>query len=141
MFYWEGMTSSHAAPRSVRLATDPAEHVAAYCATFESGSGELLDQHYEPGAVLVPRPGVPLTDASRRIEAHQHLLRFGLPLTARTRHAYVADDIALLIVDWSMQGTGPQGHPVDLRGTAADVIRRGADGRWRYVIDNPFGTA
>jgi hypothetical protein len=30
---------------------------------------------------------------------------------------------------------------VDLHGTATDVARRGADGAWRYVIDNPFGTA
>jgi hypothetical protein len=27
----------------------------------------------------------------------------------------------------------------DLPGTAADVARRGPDGVWRYVIDNPAG--
>jgi ketosteroid isomerase-like protein len=111
-----------------------------YCATFARGSGELLDRLYEPGAVLVPRPGHPLTGAPQRIAAHNHLIGFGLPMTARTRHVYVADDVALLVVDWSMTGTGRQGHPVDLHGTAADVARRGPDGRWRYVIDNPFGT-
>jgi len=135
------MTDHRDSHASVRLAEEPTDQVAAYCATFAKGSGELLDRHYEAGAVLVPRPGQPLTGAQQRIVAHDHLLGFGLPIEARARHVYVADDIALLIVDWSIQGTSRQGHPVDLRGTAADVARRGTDGRWRYVIDNPFGTA
>ena len=53
-------------------------------------------------------------------------------MRADVRHSYVVDDIALLIVDWSVG---------DLAGTATDVARRGADGVWRYVIDNPAGIA
>ncbi|MGW7439121.1 YybH family protein [Streptomyces sp. NPDC054849] len=55
--------------------------------------------------------------------------------------AYTAGDIALLIVDWSIEGTGPDGAAVRLAGTATDVARRGPDGLWRYVVDNPFGTS
>ncbi|MFF4615364.1 Cif family virulence factor [Nonomuraea jabiensis] len=73
-------------------------------------------------------PGHPVAGPAR-LAANQHLQSFGLPIEARPRHAYVAGDIALLIVDWSM------------RGTATDVVRRGPDGRWHYVIDNPHGTA
>jgi ketosteroid isomerase-like protein len=40
-----------------------------------------------------------------------------------------------------MRGTAPDGTPLELNGTATDVTRRGADGVWRYVIDNPSGTA
>jgi len=133
------MTDNHDFRFDVRLAEDPADQVAAYGATFATGSGELLDRHYEAGAVLVPRPGHPVTGARQRIDAHNHLLGFGLPIDAHARRVYVADDIALLVVDWTVSGTSRQGHPVDLRGTATDVARRGADGRWRYVIDNPFG--
>ncbi|BCJ57119.1 hypothetical protein Jiend_05410 [Micromonospora endophytica] len=46
----------------------------------------------------------------------------------------------LLIVDWAITGTTADGAPVDLRGTATDVARKGADGFWRYAIDNPWGT-
>jgi ketosteroid isomerase-like protein len=134
------MAIDHDFHPDVRLADDPTDHVGAYCATFATRSGELLDHHYEAGAVLVPRPGHPVTGA-QRVAAHNHLLGFGVPINARTRHLYVADDIALLIVDWTIRGTGTDGRPVDLGGTAADVARRGSDGRWRYVIDNPFGTA
>ncbi len=55
-------------------------------------------------------------------------------MQAALRHAYVVDDLALLVVEWSVRGAG-----VDLAATATDVVRRGPDGRWRYVIDNPFG--
>jgi uncharacterized protein (TIGR02246 family) len=123
MFYWEGMT-------------DPRALIAAYEAAFAAGSAAQLDRCYEPDGVLIPSPGKPVTGAAQRIAAHEHLLSFGLPMTVRTRHVYVAGDVALLIVDWSMTGTN-----LDLSGTATDVARRGADGVWRYAVDNPFGTA
>src|SRR3954471_21267475 len=111
----------------------PADVVADYCATFATGSAEQLDRLYEPDAVLVPRPGNPMTGPAR-VAAHRHLLGFSTSIEATTRHVYVAGDIALLVVDWAIR-------PIGVHGTAADVVRRGADGGWRYLIDNPYGTA
>ncbi len=116
-------------------------HVAAYSAAFATGSSAVVDRFYEPDAVLIPQPGRPLTGASERVAAYEHLLGFGVPMLAETRHTYLAGDIALSVVDWSMRGTARQGYPLDLSGVAADVLRRGADGRWRYLINNPFGTS
>jgi ketosteroid isomerase-like protein len=42
---------------------------------------------------------------------------------------------------WSFDGTGPDGDPVRLEASDADVLRRQTDGTWRFVIDNPWGTA
>ncbi len=125
---------------SVELADEPEDHVAAYIAAFNTGSVEELDKVYEEHAVVVPRPGHPASGADRRV-VNRHLLSFGLPIEARTRNMYVVDGLALLVVDWSIRGTGPDGHEINLEGTASDLARRGADGKWRYVIDNPFGTA
>jgi ketosteroid isomerase-like protein len=119
---------------------DAGSHVAAYCAAFASGSSELMDRFYEADAALVAKPGTVLTGVAERRDAYRHLLGFGVPMVAQTRHLYVAGDIALAVVDWSMRGTARQGYPLDLHGVAADVLRRGADGAWRYVINNPFGT-
>lgn len=121
-------------------ATDPAEHLTAYVAAFSTGSSSIVDRFYEPDAVLLPRPGVPVTGASERLAAYDHLLGFGVAMVAQSRHLQVVDDIALSVVDWSMRGTARQGFPLDLHGVSADVLRRGADGRWRYLINNPFGT-
>jgi ketosteroid isomerase-like protein len=51
-----------------------------------------------------------------------------------------AGDLALVVGVWSFVGTGPDGGPVRLTGHNADVLRRQANGSWRFVIDNPWGT-
>ena len=127
-------------PDLVAPTADPGAHVAAYGAAFATGSSALVERFYESDAVLVPRPGTSLTGAPERRAAYEHLLGFGVPMVAQTRHLYVAGDIALSVVDWSMRGTARQGYPLDMHGVAADVLRRGGDGRWRYLINNPFGT-
>lgn len=101
---------------------------------------DVLDQVYETPAVLVPVVGHPVTGVGR-LAANKYLLSFGLPIRAVLRRQYVVDDIALLIVDWHLNGTSADGTPVDLSGTATDVARRNADGNWRYLIDNPHGVA
>jgi len=56
------------------------------------------------------------------------------------RHVFVADDIAQIVVDWSIDGTCPDGEQVHIGGSACDIVRRGADRRRRYIIDNNQGT-
>ena len=93
----------------------------------------------EPGSVFVPQPGVVVEGEGVRA-AEQQFLSLGLPITLKVRRVVVSGDIALLISDWSLKGKATDGSDVDLSGTTADVARRGPDG-WKYVIDNPFGTA
>ncbi|MEU9374188.1 DUF4440 domain-containing protein [Streptomyces sp. NPDC048255] len=116
------------------------QHPSVFEAAFNSGSAEAVAAVYEHGAVFVPRAGEPVGGAELRA-ANAGFQALGLPISVRPRHTYVAGDIALLIVDWVIDGKGPDGGHVHIEGTATDVARRGADGLWRYVIDNPFGTA
>ncbi|MFG2291847.1 YybH family protein [Streptomyces sp. NPDC048603] len=124
---------------TVPLATEPGQHPAVFAELFATGDAGLVDLAYEPGAAFVPEPGRQVS-GPELTEANARFLALGLPITLRPRHTYVAGDIALLIVDWEIAGTGPDGAEVRMSGTATDVARRGADGHWRYVIDNPFGT-
>jgi ketosteroid isomerase-like protein len=117
----------------------PEQLLAAFLAAFNAADSRAIERIYEDGAVLAPRPGQPVTGPGL-LAAHEHLLRLGLPMRAQVRHTYIAGDIALLIVDWSIEGKADS-RDVHFAGTATDVARRGADGRWRYVIDNPFGTS
>jgi len=75
-----------------------------------------------------------------RRAATRRFLSLGIPIRLSVRHAYVYGDIALLICDHLIEGTKPDGEAVRIEGTATDVVRRGADGFWRYAIDNPPGT-
>jgi ketosteroid isomerase-like protein len=125
---------------SFSLPTRPEDMATALVERFNSGKvGELLPL-YEPEAVLVKPDGHPIkghTDIGADLESY---LSFGLPLKVNARHVFTNDNTALIILDWAIDGTGPDGKQVHFHGSASDVLRRGADGVWRYLIDNNQGT-
>jgi uncharacterized protein (TIGR02246 family) len=121
-----------------QLADRPEDVPVVFAERFNTGDAEAVAELYEDGAVFVPEPGSPLT-GNEAHAANARFLSLGLPITVRPRHVYTAGDIALLIVDWVIEGKDRDGRPVHIEGTATDVARRGQDGRWRWVIDNPFG--
>src|SRR5215813_13995022 len=96
---------------------------------------------YEPEAVLIAKDGRTVTDRTEIAAELERDLSLGLPLEAKARHVFVNGDIAQIVVAWSIDGTSTDGKHVHVEGTASDVARRGADGRWRYLIDNRLGTA
>jgi ketosteroid isomerase-like protein len=120
-----------------KLTSDVHRHPQMFAAAFNDGDPDVV---YEEAGLLIAAPGVVTTGSARR-KANARLAAMGVPIEVRPRHVYVAGDIALLVVDWSIVGTACGGEQVDVRGTATDVARRGVDGYWRYVIDNPFGVA
>lgn len=116
------------------------DFLARWLELFNAGDLAALDDLYEPDSIVVPVPGYPVTGPDRTA-ALRHLRDLGVPMTAQLRHRYASGDIALLLVDWRLAGTAPDGRRIDMGGTATDIVRRGADGQWRYVVDNPSGTA
>jgi hypothetical protein len=102
------------------IANTPEDLPRLFAEAFNAGDPTTL---YEPGAQPAELAG--------------HLA-LGLAMTVTTRKVITRGDLALLIVDWRIGGeTGT----ADATGTATDVARRGPDGGWRYVIDNPAGIA
>jgi ketosteroid isomerase-like protein len=127
-------------PESFKLPTKPEDMATALVERFNSGKLSELVALYESEAVLVKPDGHPIkghTDIAADLE---YWLGLGLPLKVNARHVFTNDDIALIILDWAIDGTGPDGRQVHFHGSASDVVRRGADGVWRYWIDNNQGT-
>ncbi|MFY1675610.1 MULTISPECIES: YybH family protein [unclassified Streptomyces] len=118
--------------------SDPAQLPKAFVEAFNDRDLGSIDRLFEPDAVRVLTPGVVVT-GDRRRQATSDFLALGLPIDISVRHVYVHDDIALIVGDFLIDGVGPDGEPVHVEGTATDVARRGADGLWRYAIDNPPG--
>jgi ketosteroid isomerase-like protein len=50
-------------------------------------------------------------------------------------------DLALTVSDYTVTSTGPDGKQASSSGRGTEVVRRQADGTWRFIIDNPTGTA
>lgn len=93
-----------------------------------------------PGAVFVPAPGQPVEGESVRAALEQ-FLSLQLPIAMTPRNAFVHGETGLVVADWTISGTGPDGSEVSLAGSTADVAVHDAEHGWRYAIDNPFGTA
>ncbi|MFE0424855.1 YybH family protein [Streptomyces sp. NPDC058953] len=115
------------------------EHGRRYLRAFNSGDIDRLDPLYAEDAISVWEPGNPLTGQARR-DALAAFLALGPRMTAVLREAFVTGDTALLIVDWSVEIAAPEGTEL-MAGTGVDVLRLGADGTWRFAVDNPFGGA
>lgn len=126
---------------SSSLPTAPEGIVAQLLERFNSGKVSAMMALYAPEAVFIAKDGRTITDHTEIAAELQRDLSLGLPLKAKARHVFVADDTAQIVLDWSIDGTGPDGKHVHLAGSASDILRRGADGRWRYLIDNNLGTA
>ena len=126
---------------SYSLPTEPEGVVASLVERFKSGKASAMMALYEPDAVFIANDGRTITDHVEIAARLERDLKLGLPLKAKARHVFVADDIAQIVLDWSIEGTGPDGEHVQLGGSASDVVHRGPDGFWRYLIDNNQGTA
>ena len=106
---------------SYSLPTEPEGMVAMLIERFNSGKVSAMMSLYAPEAVLIANDGRTITDHTEIAAQLERDLKLGLPLKAKARHVFVADDIAQLVVDWSIDGTGPDGKHVHL-GAARQAI-------------------
>ncbi|WP_174533870.1 YybH family protein [Micromonospora chalcea] len=128
---------SNASAEPPAAPTDPAALLPLFERAFNNRDLDQLERLYEPDALLILAPGTVLTGDQRRARSREE--QHFLPIKVAVRHQYVTGDIALVINDYVHEGTGPDGTPLRIEGTAVDVLRRGADGAWRCVISNPAG--
>lgn len=127
--------------KSFPLPTTPEDFMPSLVERFNSGDVQMQMELYAPEAVFVLNNGQVITDRGELTARLDRDIKLGIPLVTHVRHIFVGGDTAQIIVDWSIDGTGPDGKEAHLSGSASDIIRRGADGIWRYIIDNNQGTA
>ena len=96
---------------------------------------------YEDDAILVPESGVLATGFDEILVALADLLALKPTGTIETKTTEITGDVALMHSPWTQVGTGEDGGKVSFSGITAEVVRRQADGTWKYVIDDPWGGA
>jgi uncharacterized protein (TIGR02246 family) len=106
---------------------------------FNSGDLDALMELYEPDAALIAQPGSVAHGSEQPRAALQGFLALKGRITLDTKLVVTVGDLAYLTNTWSLSGAGPDGNPVVLGATTAEVARRQPDGSWRYVIDNAWG--
>ncbi|HST48987.1 YybH family protein [Jatrophihabitans sp.] len=134
------MTGQH--PRSEgeldpERAAAPAQLPELFMRAYNAGDLAKVNRLFETGAGMALSPEA-MVYGPDRVEAMRAFYeRYQLPIVITVRAVHECGDLALVVGDHVMEGRCPDGEVVRVTGTAADVARRGPDGYWRYVIDNP----
>ena len=108
---------------------------------INSGNLESLMPLYESEAAFATQPGSLAHGPAGVREALTGFISLQGELDLEVTRVLEVDDLALVTGVWKFNGTAPDGEPVQLEASNADVLRRQSDGTWRFVIDNPWGTA
>ena len=108
---------------------------------INTGDLDSLMPLYEREAAFATEPGTLAPGTPGVRGALSGFIAMNGTLDLEVTRVLEAGDLALVIGVWSFDGTSPDGDPVRLEAQNADVLRRQPDGTWRFVIDNPWGTA
>ena len=93
---------------------------------------------YEPDAAFVTEEGTVVGHAAIR-PVMEAFIATKPQLTMEPKEVVQTGDIAVTRGTWKLAGTGPDGKPIEMGGRSVEVVRRQADGTWRFVIDDPNG--
>ncbi len=123
------------------MMTTPEEVLNSVVEGINTGNLDSLMMLYETDACFATQPG----QLAKSPETIRQSLRGFTDmkngkLDLKVKRVLQTSDLALVTSEWSVSGTGPDGKPVNMAAKSADVLRQQADGTWRFVIDNPWGT-
>lgn len=124
----------------LELSSTPEGIVPTLLAHLNSLDVETMPGFYDPEGLIVDAAGVAHVGRNAIGRELSKYFSLGLQMSITQRHLFVAGDVASLILDWSYIGTARDGTKINMVATATDIARRGPDGLWRYLIDNPFGS-
>ena len=124
-----------------RVPTETPEQVLeAVVEGINTGNHDMLLSLYEPDAAFATGPGKLAHGLGDICQALDGFIALNGKLDLEVKRVLQVGDLALVAGQWSFTGTAPDGEPVKLEARNADVLRRQADGSWRFAIDNPWGT-
>ena len=107
---------------------------------LDEGNISLLMTLYENDACFASKPGQVAKDLESIRRTLQGFIDIKGKLEAKVKRVLQASDLALMITEWSINGTEPDGKSINLTGRGTVVLRHQSDGTWRIVIENPWGT-
>jgi uncharacterized protein (TIGR02246 family) len=122
-------------------ATSPEQVIQQFSLYLSDGDLEGALALYEPNATFAFQPGEVVHGLDAIRSALAGFVALKPKLTGEIQKVLEADETALVINKWNLEGTQPDGTPITISGQSADVLRRRADGTWRLLIDDPWGAS
>jgi uncharacterized protein (TIGR02246 family) len=120
--------------------TEPALLPVAFQDALNAHDADRVLALYTENATMRTVTGEVISGSAAIRQEVEQTIAAGPHITNTTRHVFVGDGTALVIVDWNMRFNAPDGNRITTSGTTANVARRSPDGAWRFTILNPAGT-
>lgn len=95
---------------------------------------------FEPGASFVMKPGVVVSGTAGIRQALEGFMALKPTLTIEAQQIVQAGDIVQYCARWSLTGVDSTGAAVQLSGRSSSILRRQYNGKWLFLVDNPWGT-
>ncbi|HWG28147.1 nuclear transport factor 2 family protein [Actinospica sp.] len=120
---------------------DPARLPFAFEDALNAGNVDAVLELFSPQATMRTLGHEVLTGTEELREEIVRTVEAKARLTNTARLCLTGDGTALIVVDWTLEATTPDGTRVTPSGTTANLARRFGDGSWRFTVLNPLGTA
>jgi uncharacterized protein (TIGR02246 family) len=115
--------------------TSPSDVHQAFAEAFNARDLEGMLALYEPDATVVAGPGEVVNGPENIRSAMKSYLELQGDIRIETVFVIQSGEIALTRSRWEVR----EGNEVTASSSGTEVMRRGPDGIWRLVIDNPYG--
>jgi ketosteroid isomerase-like protein len=106
---------------------------------MNAGNLDGLVALYEPTATFTVEPGKVVSGSAAIREALAGFLSLRPAIELTPRLLANTGEIAMLSSRWTLKGTAPDGIALELAGESVEIVRRQADGTWKFIIDSPSG--
>jgi ketosteroid isomerase-like protein len=117
----------------------PATTIERFSELLSQGRIDALLELYENDAAFLPEPGRAVVGPDSIRAELERFAALQPRMTGSVEKVIEARDTALVAYRWKLEGTAPDGSPVEMAGMSADVLRRRPDGSWGVLIDDPWG--
>ncbi len=135
------MQSLHAVS-TVARPLSPEDVPAHFDAAFNSADLDALLEVFDDSATMRMTNGQVIEeDRSALRAAFGQMLSMRPHIRNEVRRVVRCDDVALVLMDWTVTMRDAEGQERVDRGTATQVMKRQIDGSWRLKISNPLGVA
>ncbi len=125
--------------RTKTIATTPEETVTLFTALLNEADIEGMMEFYDEEATFSPQEGALVSGAADIREALEGFTAMQPVVTCKVVWVQQVGDLALVLNDHTLEGRLPDGEVLKMQGRSTDVVRRGADGGWRFFIDCVWG--
>ncbi|MGE0422507.1 MAG: nuclear transport factor 2 family protein [Reyranellaceae bacterium] len=120
------------------MITDPKLTAAIFGRLFNAGDVAGLLALYEADALFVTPDGQEVRGVANIKPVIEAFLAMKATMAIEQRSCHVQGDLASISNAWTLTGGGA---PPGFAGKTIEVLRRQADGSWRYIIDLPSGAS